>query len=295
MQPDWSGKSNPELVVLADPLWTSLTDAQRSVYVEKAKELKGGQSSGGAVGGAGSNNNYLAYNGGGGTQRVQGYDTRGRRLEEVAKRDRDIVEVAKSKVTSTADIVTMAVENGAIEETTFFIMHANIFVRTPDDNLVVPAEIAMTKFTIEDGVVETPIQFFPDPGKIPSGYKYSCMETSDIHHKIPLYPDLLQDKDKTLTGTEFISEYPSDDDILAGIRSFLGGCRTVFCMENNEEDCQGVLDSLATRSKLPPLDLQLLHLPDLLHQLAGPRMLPHVILAIGEFERWAGLINYVQF
>ena len=150
---------------------------------------------------------------------------------------------------------------------------------------MVPAEIAMTKFTIEDGVVETPIQFFPDPGKIPSGYKYSCMETSDIHHKIPLYPDLLQDKDKTLTGTEFISEYPSDEDILAGIRSFLGGCRTVFCMENNEEDCQGVLDCLATRSKLPPLELELLHLPDLLHQLAGPRMLPHVILATGEFER----------
>ena len=274
------------MVVLCDPLWTSLTDAQRSVYVEKAKELKGGQSSGGgAVGGTGINNNYLAYNGGGGTQRVQGYDTRGRRLEEVAKRDRDIVEVAKSKVTSTADIVTMAVQNGAIEETTFFIMHANIFVRTPDDNLVVPAEIAVTKFTIEDGVVETPIQFFPDPGKIPSGYKYSCMETSDIHHKIPLYPDLLQDKDKTLTGTEFISEYPSDEDILAGIRSFLGGCRTVFCMENNEEDCQGVLDCLATRSKLPPLELELLHLPDLLHQLAGPRMLPHVILATGEFER----------
>ena len=110
--------------------------------------------------------------------------------------------------------------------------------------------------------------------KIPSGYKYSCMETSDVHHKIPLYPDLLQDKDKTLTGTEFISEYPSDEDILAGIRSFLGGCRTVFCMENNEEDCQGVLDCLATRSKLPPLELELLHLPDLLHQGRAPHAAP---------------------
>ena len=27
VQPEWNGKSNPELVVLCDPLWTSLTDA----------------------------------------------------------------------------------------------------------------------------------------------------------------------------------------------------------------------------------------------------------------------------
>ena len=220
---------------LADPLWTSLTEAQRRVYVERAKGRRGGA-------GGGDNNNYLAHCGGG--QRVQGLDTRGRRLEEVAKRDREVVEEARSKVASAEEIVTKAERNGTIEETSFFIMHANIFVRTPEDGFVVPAEIALIKFSIEEGVAEAPLQFFPAPGKIPSGYKWSCMETSEVHHKIPLYPDT-PSTDKTLTGAELV--YTDDEDILDGIQSFLEGCGTVFCMPENEEDCRGVLEALTNR------------------------------------------------
>ena len=89
---------------LAGPLWTSLTEAQRRVYVERAKGRRGG---------GGDNNNYLAHCGGG--QRVQGLDTRGRRLEEVAKRDREVVEEARSKVASAEEIVNKAERNGTIE------------------------------------------------------------------------------------------------------------------------------------------------------------------------------------
>ena len=175
---------------------------------------------------------------------MQGLDTRGRRLEEVAKRDREVVEEARSKVASAEEIVTKAERNGTIEETSFFIMHANIFVRTPEDGFVVPAEIAVTKFSIEEGVAEAPLQFFPAPGRIPSGYKWSCMETSEVHHKIPLYPDT-PSPNKTLTGAELV--YTEDQDILEGIRSFLEDSGTVFCMPENEEDCRGVLDALTKR------------------------------------------------
>ena len=89
-----------------------------------------------------------------------------------------------------------------------------------------------------------PLQFFPAPGRIPSGYKWSCMETSEVHHKIPLYPDT-PSPDKTLTGTELV--YTEDGDILEGIRSFLDDSGTVFCMPENEEDCRGVLDALTKR------------------------------------------------
>ena len=64
------------------------------------------------------------------------------------------------------------------------------------------------------------------------------METSEVHHKIPLYPDT-PSPDKTLTGAELV--YTEDGDILEGIRRFLEGCGTVFCMPDNEEDCRGVL------------------------------------------------------
>ena len=70
------------------------------------------------------------------------------------------------------------------------------------------------------------------------------METSEVHHKIPLYPDT-PSPNKTLTGAELV--YTEDGDILEGIRSFLEGTGTVFCMPDNEEDCRGVLEALTKR------------------------------------------------
>ena len=278
VQPGWSNKSDPDLFKLADPLWIQLTDEERSVYIQKAKEYK-------ETGSWSDNNNYVPINSSGPT--VRGYDTFGRPLEEIAKRDQDLKDLVTSKSKAIIDLLSKAESEGV--EAFFTLAHVNIFVKTPDKNEFVPAEIALLKFSIESGIVDT-IQFFPRPGKIPAGYKYSCRERSELSHKIPMEapPKDNTDLEKTLTEAQFT--YTSDQVIISAVKKFLKGVDTVFCMPDLEDNVQGVLDCLTSRSGQPRMELNVLELPELLHMLMIPRedeeeMIPTPTMAQLEFEK----------
>lgn len=266
-QPGWNNKSDPELFKLADPLWTKLNEEQRSVYIQKAKEYKETGSW------SGSNNNNIPTK--------LGYDTLGRPLEEIAKRDQRIKDLALSKSDAIHDLVNRVEAGGGAA--LFTLIHVNIFVQTPDTNEFVPAEIALVKFSPDNGVVDH-IQFFPKPGTIPAGYKYRCMETSELSHKIPMeVPSKDKDLEKTLTGADFV--YMSDEVIISSVKKFLKGTEAVFCTEDLEESVQGVLDCITGRSGQPRMKLNILNLHELLHTLAGPGMVPSLTMAQLEFER----------
>ena len=276
-QPGWNNKTDPELFKLADPLWIQLSEEERGVYVQKAQEYK-------ETGTWSDNNNYIPKSQAGKGQTVRGYDTFGRPLEDIAKRDQELKNRVQSKSQAIIDLVSrMEAEGG---ETSFILAQANIFVRTPDKNEFVPAEIAMLKFSIESGIVDQ-IQFFPRPGKIPAGYRYSCMERSDLSHKIPLEAPLPlkdnNDLEKTLTEATFV--YTSDQTIIGSVKNFLKGVNIVFCMPDIENDVQGVLDCITSRSGQPQMKLNILELPELLHTLAGTEMIPTPTMAQLEFER----------
>ena len=273
VQPGWSNKSDPELFKLADPLWIQLSEEERSVYVQKAKEYK-------ETGSWCDNNNYVPINNSGTT--VRGYDTLGRPLEEIAKRDQGLKDLVMSKSEAIIDLVTRGEAEGG--EAFFTLAHVNIFVKTPDKNEFVPAEIALLKFSIDSGIVDT-IQFFPMPGKIPAGYKYSCRERSELSHKIPMEapPKDNTDLEKTLTEAQFT--YTSDQVIISSVKKFLKGVDIVFCMPDLEDNVQGVLDCITSRSGQPRLELNVLELPELLHVLAGEEMIPTPTMAQLEFER----------
>jgi len=273
VQPGWSNKSDPELFKLADPLWIQLSEEERSIYVQKAKEYK-------ETGSWSDNNNYISSSSSG--QTVRGYDTLGRPLEEIAKRDQDRRDKVMSKSDAIYDIVRRGHEDGG--EPIFTLAHANIFVRTPDKNEFVPAEIALLRFSIEGGILDT-IQFFPKPGKIPDGYKYSCMEKSDLSHKIPLEAPLKDGTDLERTLTEAKFTYTSDQVIISSIKKFLNGTETVFCMPEIDDNVQGVLDSITSRSGQPRMKVTVLELPELLFILAGHDMIPTPTMAQLEFER----------
>ena len=46
-----------------------------------------------------------------------------------------------------------------------FLIHVNIFVKTDDDELYYPAEMAICKFSVRDGVLDT-YHTFIDPGTV---------------------------------------------------------------------------------------------------------------------------------
>ena len=273
LQPGWSNKTDPELFKLADPLWIKLSEEERSVYVQKAKEYK-------ETGVLSENNNFIPNIHTGHTAR--GYDTLGRPLEEIAKRDQGLKDLIMSKSEAIIEFVSRAELEGG--EAFFTLAHANIFVRTPDKNEFVPAEIALLKFSIDSGIMDY-IQFFPRPGKIPAGYRYSCIERSDLSHKIPMEAPLRDNTDleKTLTEAQFM--HMSDEVIISSVKKFLKGVDTVFCMPDIEDNVQGVLDCITARSGEPMMKLNILELPELLHILAGTDMIPTPTMAQLEFER----------
>ena len=154
------------------------------------------------------------------------------------------------------------------------------YCRTPDTNVVVPAEVSLAKFSFKSGLKET-YQAFINPGDIPSGYKYTCMERSQQKHKIPIY---VEKNESGLTGSNCPEFRRKDDkDIVVDIQKFLGGVKTVFTMEDVEDDCQDVLETLCKRAGMNSIGVRLVRLPDLLFHLIDE--IPFASVAEAEFDK----------
>jgi len=275
IQRGWSKKSNQEIFVLADPLWKRLSEEERNSYVLKAKGMKEGSSPSYAA--QEVNNNH-------GVTNSRGFDSMGRSLDELRKRDIDAVKSANAKCAAVKEMI----EIDDLENREFVVMHVNIFVHVPEANVYVPAEIALTRFSVNEGIIDT-YQAFPRPGRIPPGYKYACVETSELKHKIPLdYEPGKRNPDETLTA-EFT--YTEDSKILKDIKDLLKGTRYIFTMPELEDRCKGVLRQLTTRSQLPDLGIQMLHLPELLYRLMGDEYIPGPLVAMAQFEKERFLYN----
>ena len=109
--PQWSKKTNPELMTLASPLWDALSPAEKENYTRTARQMRGlnaGSSSGGA--GAGPR------------------DCHGRSLQWIQERDREEKLRMEKKMTDVDDLVVQE-KNGNLEDKPFFVMHANIFAK----------------------------------------------------------------------------------------------------------------------------------------------------------------------
>ena len=220
---------------------------------------------------------------------AQGFDHLGRPLVDILKRDRDLVEAADAKTNLVTSFADKAIEDGSIASKVFHVMHANIFVRTPDTNIIVPAEIAVSKFSIGEGIIDT-YQAFPEPGKIPSGYRYKCMENSDLHHKIPLYiekKNRTEDPNSTLIQELY---YTSDEEIMENLIKFLDGSDMIFCMPDVVDDCKDVIDVLTSRAKLPEMKLNYVLLVDLMPCLV-PSAIPTPFMASQEFDKQRFMYN----
>ncbi|XP_065225499.1 probable serine/threonine-protein kinase kinX [Planococcus citri] len=66
----------------------------------------------------------------------------------------------------------------------FYLIHVNYFCKTSDDEFV-PAEIAISRFTLKEGVTDV-FHRILNPGVTPLGYSYTIKEHSEKTHRIPL-------------------------------------------------------------------------------------------------------------
>ena len=157
-RPEWRGKCAAELQRLCDPGWAALSPHQRRDYDKERAE-------GGAAAGP------PAMRRKGGVGKPVKFAATQESLSAIKSRDKAEREDAEFKEKYVAEMIDNAKKHGSLNSKVFILVHANIFVKTEDSKpITVPAEIAFSKFSIQDGLLDD-FQAFIMPGTIPAGYK----------------------------------------------------------------------------------------------------------------------------
>jgi len=268
--PRLKDKSFDEISVAVDHLWKAMSPEEKSEYQVRAK--------GPRIVNKVNNNSAPAPDR---EAVLGGFDAMGRSLLEIERRKQNYENEKIEKIDSVKEMVENGKKRETLADDTFFIIHVNIFVRTPDTNVVVPAEVALTKFSFKSGMLGS-YQAFIQPGNIPPGYKYKCIERSQLKHKIPIYAEVT---DSGLNGNNCNElKRPDDGQIVTDLKKFLDGAKNVFTLgEEMTEDCQDVLDTLCKRAGMKTMGLKLLPLASLMFHLVDG--IPHLSVAESEFEK----------
>ena len=85
-----------------------------------------------------------------------GFDSLGRPLVDIKKRDRERKEEAENKIEAVSSMVEIAVKGGRLEKTEFYVIQTNVFVKTEEDPpIFVPAEIIISGIGIRYSIYST--------------------------------------------------------------------------------------------------------------------------------------------
>ncbi|XP_057651568.1 protein maelstrom homolog [Diorhabda carinulata] len=85
------------------------------------------------------------------------------------------------------DTMRLASDNGRIQDEFFFIIHINTFCYCANINRYIPGEIAITCFSLEDGVqTQNVFHRIIKPGIMPLGYASEAKLISEQTHQLPL-------------------------------------------------------------------------------------------------------------
>lgn len=107
-----------------------------------------------------------------------------------AKREQ---ELANQKMYSDIDnmlaaLATKDCDGSSLKNHCFYLIHTNVYCYWGEKKKYIPAEVAISKFNLTNGVLDT-YHVFPAPhdtnGDIPLGYRYEVKQNTDSVHNIP--------------------------------------------------------------------------------------------------------------
>ncbi|CAG9830036.1 unnamed protein product [Diabrotica balteata] len=215
----FTSKSMKDVAEAAGPHWARMSKAERRPYEDRASREKGG----------------LRYT----------WD--GQCVEEIEKRQKaEENNIAKMKDDIDCTL-KFAKENCRLRDEMFFLIHINTFCYHASGNRYYPAEIAISCFSLEDGVL--PQNVFHKtikPGGLPLGYASDAKKQSEDSHQLPI----------PLTG-----EYDDNvEEVYTEMKEFLssktGNSKNfppLYAKKDIVKMVQHVLDSWCTDFDEPPL------------------------------------------
>ena len=182
------------------------------------------------------------------------YDANGKQLSEVMKKENEKHKEEMEEVEEVAKIVAEGLTRKC-----FHLLEVNFFTKVDESSTFVPAEISLTKFSLKEGIVSL-YHAFPEAGVIPLGAKWECIRNSAKSHQIPL---------EKFMKEELKVDTKSDYRILEEIEEFLDGEDSVFVMPERKDQCQGVLNTISSRSSVASPIKKFLQLPELFYMLVN--------------------------
>ncbi|XP_067677520.1 protein maelstrom homolog [Haliotis asinina] len=149
-----------DVVPIAHPRWKVLPKEEKERYEQMAKEYKARMR--GSVG-----DQYRMDNVG----------------NIIAHRKDPKVEESKRIKKGREEVVASWKTKDVMEEQFYFI-NFQVLCRTEDGDYL-PCEIAVVEYNLQKGITKK-LHRFIEPGRIPTGYRYTCMTNSDETHQIPV-------------------------------------------------------------------------------------------------------------
>lgn len=201
-------KSMRDVADVAGTHWKNMSTDQKRPYEDKAKRDK-------------HNTKYTSIN--------ENIDVLKR--EDMAKVDRENKMKANIKNT-----VANNVDLGLLADTSFYLIHINDFFYCRSDKRHYPAEIALLRFNLNYGVLDSNIyHVITQPGRLPLGYAAEAKDRAAESHQLP---------------------YPFEDDacnfgeIMENIRQFLkvdfnaaeSSCPPMYTCEKDFDKVDNILD-----------------------------------------------------
>ncbi|XP_028143294.1 protein maelstrom homolog [Diabrotica virgifera virgifera] len=152
-------KSMKDVADAAGPHWARMSKAERRPYEERANKEKGG----------------LRYT----------WD--GQCVEDIERRNKaEDNKIAKMKDDIDCTL-KFAKENCRLRDEMFFIIHINTFCYHASGDRYYPAEIAISCFSLEDGVLpQNVFHKIIKPGRLPLGYASDAKKQSEDSHQLPI-------------------------------------------------------------------------------------------------------------
>ncbi|KAK3921279.1 Protein maelstrom-like protein [Frankliniella fusca] len=156
-----------EVTQLCSDDWKHLPEHNLLIYKQMEKEAKGRDKD----------------------DKANKYDSLGKPFSQIENERRE-QELASQKMYSDIDdmLMTLASNVDYISNHCFFLIHSNVYCYWGQQKRYIPAEVAISKFNLKNGVIDT-YHVFPAPntdnGEIPLGYRYEVNQNTDTVHSIP--------------------------------------------------------------------------------------------------------------
>jgi hypothetical protein len=198
-RPENAGKSDAETQDIADKEWRSMGATEKSNYKERAKR-------GGTIPGPPGPGPF-------GLRHFNCID--GSSIESQLSREKQRVLKQKTEKIVISDMLQNSMKNNSpddIFDEVFYIFCASYFAKS--DVKIFPAEIALAKFTLKEGVLDS-MNILVNPGRLPIGWPGEAVMHSRRTHRLDLppniegcrcYTEILESIKSFVGATEFTSE-----------------------------------------------------------------------------------------